>query len=1537
MLRVLVKKGCNLVEYCNSCASNTNRMNTNAFVIILNQLGLPFTSKQLLDIISAYCNDQLGYIDFSEFFKYIGINAADFQSDKKVDLVLVKPYVFQSVKNILFESISSLNRSIDNIYRMFAKWDTNGNNEITATQFVRVLLRLHVELTDDDQDFLIDILDVSGMGRINFENLLTYCFSVEFPPPSPTANRSNNNLLPDTADCGKSVNSTVSNSSFHSQFQNYLNPFNHSYDVSNGYQSGQRRPFSASQKESVNHTSIYSQSDARLRQSQALLIRNINDVQLNLPIGNSDESSNYGVGIANLLRVKNSRTRPLTASSARTSLGINSKSPSLGRVQSLHSHDISNNLIDGSQNHVNAAIQSSNQNIKYMKKYPSDVAHLPDDVVDDDDDDENVMNDFNMSHVKAVQQRDVVNSPYSSYSQCIVVDNSKNNQQPEIIIPNISENHKFRMNSYGPTNGGSADLYDLKSSDTINTNDQELDEFLSPITTGYDGLNGLSIPSNAQSAVYSPYINLVQRRQLQDQNSQAHTTIESMSPYQLPFSQQSSNNYSNMNERLIDQPANVSFSDSHHESFLSNIAESNEPREHLQLLADQYLKTIRDIILASFDSTGQSLTTLYGFFNRKFNEDFTKGIENRVYVAGVYDGFDLADFMSALKDLNLDLSERIASLVFQRISIDKFPFVSFGEFKAFVLGLEIKQLETNIQKYIGMKLEERGIEYIEEIVNMIESFKVETIIAPNNPLLTSHSGRATFSEVGDANIFSVLTAKLDKLTMLDYKSKSRILRIEYFIKFIKLLNIPVLQQHNGGDMDRLVMRFDASLYVQSLQTFSNLYEVRDENDNLSRDNYNGTDDVFCSLSRFLCMIFDNNAYFQQEISNLRYQQISIYECKILRQQLETAKQINAQLFVSVKDSQLFYKSGSRVDTVSIPSLNTNSNAVDESYSSGQSYGKLYNNLIDVKASGNSNYCGTYANVTIPVPVFESTSDYVHVTYSLVNMSEFLGICPVSEAYLLWIVEHAIKIPLPQPWVLQVDPKGRNYFYNQLTQESSWKHPLNSYFRMLRNKYRNLHYMSHISLLSSNDSQIINRFYENGDKAAFLSKSSLELGGNGNVNVTDEHPEVDSLSGNTRLQGIQSSFDSQSPKVGADKNRDHRVIFQTLSHSQSQYIPSSQFHAVGLIRPVSAPQQVNASNQSELNKQKSESIHNNYDHAVHKLGEDVIPLIANDRDLSKSNIVESRPNTALSSGKIEESSNIIVGQNMSVNTSIPPSNSLSTLSSPRTTILSPHINYRTSYRKHLIDIQRSQDISEQKQLVDEKRQLTEAIYSAPYQATPHISQEIKSGGTSKGNPGLDSYLKKKYQMISQLHLEQSKQQELQFDQDVQRNEHFNKVVSELISQNGYQKDLSGQLVIKRPKSAVGNIPAHINSKSSVFRESRGRSVSNRPLSAVDKLMNLNTKHGYLKATIKQLNYPNYDHRKDNFMKTEANLQNKLDEVFSDDFITKLDNIILPNKTSSNSNSKIEDKVSGRTVESKSSSNLPKLNQGKKKSKGGIVLL
>ena len=85
--------------------------------------------------------------------------------------------VLVELRKALQESVDGLGKSVDDLYSIFYRWDVKGTGTITSAQFLRALDRLHVNLSDEDQDTLVEILDIDGMGRVHFEGLLDSCFS----------------------------------------------------------------------------------------------------------------------------------------------------------------------------------------------------------------------------------------------------------------------------------------------------------------------------------------------------------------------------------------------------------------------------------------------------------------------------------------------------------------------------------------------------------------------------------------------------------------------------------------------------------------------------------------------------------------------------------------------------------------------------------------------------------------------------------------------------------------------------------------------------------------------------------------------------------------------------------------------------------------------------------------------------------------------------------------------------------------------------------------------------------------------------------------------------------------------------------------------------------------------------------------------------------------------------------------------------------------------------------------------------------------
>ena len=155
---------------------------------MLRGIGLPFNIKDINEIVLRYAiQPECEIINYDMFLSDAGLQFKDSEKTERdligdvdgsiqSDLGFYTRVLFD-VKTMLVETVENLGRQADDIYSMFARWDSDGSGTITVTQFLRVLVRLHVDLTDQDQDFLVELLDTTSMGRINFRSLLDYCFT----------------------------------------------------------------------------------------------------------------------------------------------------------------------------------------------------------------------------------------------------------------------------------------------------------------------------------------------------------------------------------------------------------------------------------------------------------------------------------------------------------------------------------------------------------------------------------------------------------------------------------------------------------------------------------------------------------------------------------------------------------------------------------------------------------------------------------------------------------------------------------------------------------------------------------------------------------------------------------------------------------------------------------------------------------------------------------------------------------------------------------------------------------------------------------------------------------------------------------------------------------------------------------------------------------------------------------------------------------------------------------------------------------------
>lgn len=108
---------------------------------------------------------------------------------------------------------------------------------------------------------------------------------------------------------------------------------------------------------------------------------------------------------------------------------------------------------------------------------------------------------------------------------------------------------------------------------------------------------------------------------------------------------------------------------------------------------------------------------------------------------------------------------------------------------------------------------------------------------------------------------------------------------------------------------------------------------------------------------------------------------------------------------------------------------------------------------DVESLGVS---GTDVEFDSEVPGAESSSRPTRSQLNGNDSATLLDLCEyglilgadLQEPDMDWVVREAFEAPLPQSWTEHEDSEGRVYFYSQVTEESTWAHPMDGVYREL---------------------------------------------------------------------------------------------------------------------------------------------------------------------------------------------------------------------------------------------------------------------------------------------------------------------------------------------------------------------------------------------------------------------------------------------------------------------------------------------------------
>lgn len=574
--------------------------------------------------------------------------------------------VLSNLKTMLLESTKSLGKHQDDVYRMFARWDTQGMGTVTATQFLRVLARLHVELSDQDQDFLVELLDTNAMGRIDFESLLNFCFSSAHSTPqsdsldymlsSPVSTlkhssggnngHSNGALARAPEDFTGETVSAVSTGTkdFSVEHSKASKPLQRPHTAS----STLSRPYSAEQPHYLEQPPYGMQLQTHSLQLPAAGSLTLSDDPSPQPQPNQQQKVAY----RRMNSDGNYTSSSFAAGEAASGAG--------GVVGGGPAANHRNQRPQTASGRVNSSSSSSSNNNNHSNN--SEATH---------------QQDGNHSSSKEAKKLGGIASYGhldSIYDDIEVYDGDDALLDEHLALPHsYSSERKTDGYSLQPDQDSWSEQQQLAQQKANNTNFEELATSLTADQHEFDFGSINDIPEIARVGNGSGWVN--------------HTPHE-----RLDF-RKGLDYGSERSWRAADGYAVKPGEPLEEEDDLNCEVQEDDPIDHLVLLATQILSTLRDIVMTRY-RRGKSLLEIYQHFDRD-EKHF----------------FDAKDFVTATSDLRLETSQRVAAIAVNLIALDGYDKVSYGEFKVFVLDSDHKLLELNVQEQLAQQLEQHGRGY----------------------------------------------------------------------------------------------------------------------------------------------------------------------------------------------------------------------------------------------------------------------------------------------------------------------------------------------------------------------------------------------------------------------------------------------------------------------------------------------------------------------------------------------------------------------------------------------------------------------------------------------------------------------------------------------------------------------------------------------------------------------------------------------------------------------------------------------------------
>ena len=745
MLRTLAKRGLQIEAFCKS-RDTTGRglINKKAFTSMLRNLGLPFVPKDLGEIATRYTVPSSDMVDYETLLKDAGILSigVDLESegggvlmDGQEDLrgTDVKDYpgtALISVKRMLLESVHSLGKQKEDVYRMFAQWDADGTGTVTATQFLRVLARLHVDLSDQDQDLVVELLDINAKGRIDFIALMTFCFADVDPRGGGGGGGSpiNSSMMHQAAGLDDATNgetlSAISAEALRDEQRS----------VGSGNGTTSRRPHTATSTRPVApdnmsyQRSAYSGGGSAGEDRDTLQQQHPHLHQQHSRGKGHGGSSSSGQTAGGESSSQGGLPNSTTTTTTTTTRGLGQRPLTASARVSTNQHE-QNAFSTQQQKRSGARGSDSDQQQQQHHERRREgeptsggggggevgagnntqlVMQLPDDVIDDDDDDDDDLMLLTPHSMAAYNNR------AGRYDDAYSGGGGGAAAAAAAVSQAAGGDHTGNNGGYGANEGNDGASFN----DNTLVTDQDEYFFGSP--------QGNLTTINSRDMWNSQSLDgLTASQDNQPSHQNLHHAMEGGG------AGAGGGGHVQWAHQAVQPPRYSSFAESRDGPVRT------DPNEHLALLATQTLATVREMIISRHRGSGKSLEDIFLHFDRR-NNGF----------------FDAQDFIQATLDLRIETSERVAQLAIQQIAIDGGDNVSLGEFKVFVMedSEQTFELEENVQLQMAKQLEKQGRKFQNWLYNIFwdedESFQGQKTQAAQTGLVSRWAFLSAFQMLG---------------------------------------------------------------------------------------------------------------------------------------------------------------------------------------------------------------------------------------------------------------------------------------------------------------------------------------------------------------------------------------------------------------------------------------------------------------------------------------------------------------------------------------------------------------------------------------------------------------------------------------------------------------------------------------------------------------------------------------------------------------------------------------------------------------------